>query len=219
MIPKYISQIKIQEYLQHDYYQKISKYLNNKKVLDVGCVDENILLANTRRLWNFWFIYKTAKNVYGIDIERKSIQKMEKMGFQVLTMSAEEINFNNKFDVIFAGELIEHLSNPGLFLQKSKKALKRGGKIVLSTPNTFGINKIVRVIQLWTNEPPENPDHTMYFTPRNLEALAKKCGLKIIKIDYAHFPFTNQSAMSFLNKIVCKILGEKFKEQIIAVLQ
>ncbi|WP_372987687.1 methyltransferase domain-containing protein [Marinobacter sp.] len=39
------------------------------------------------------------------------------------------------FDVIMAGELIEHLEDPISFLDECFKALKPGGRLILSTPN------------------------------------------------------------------------------------
>src|SRR3990167_6641591 len=219
MISKKITGIKISDYRKQEYYQTVNKFIKGKNVLDVGCVDEKLTRINKNRLWNHWFIYKQASSVVGIDIEYSEINKLKSMGFDVITMSAEEIYFKKKFDTVFAGELIEHLPNPGLFLQKAKNALKKKGVIVLSTPNTYAINKIIRVIQYRTNNPPENPDHTMYFTPENIKTLADKCGLKVIKIDYSHFPFTEDSLLIKLNKIACRVFGEKFKEQLIAVLK
>jgi len=219
MIPTFISRYTVESYLKHDYYQKIYPYIKNKKVLDVGCVDDNIDLANQKRLWNHWFIYRAAKQTLGIDIEKKSIDKMKRMDFNVKTMSAEKMSFENEFDTVFAGELIEHLINPGLFLKKAKKALRKNGKIVLSTPNTYSVNRLARVFLLHTNEPPVNIDHTTYFTPQTISTLARKCGLKVSKFDYAYFPFTQISHLARINKIACSFLGERFKEQLIAVIQ
>lgn len=213
----------IEEYLMLDYYKKILPYIKDKKVLDVGCAGHDLLdtriYENTYRLWNHWFIYKTAKQTIGIDIEEKSIKAINDLGLSAKVMDAEQIKFDEKFDVVFAGELIEHLPNPGLFLKAAQKVLKPSGIIVLTTPNTFAVNKIIRVMQGMTNEPPENSDHTMYFTPLRLDTLAKKCGLKLLKIDYAFFPFTNQTLLMMLNRLACKFLGQKFKEQIIAIFQ
>lgn len=208
----------INDYLKHDYYQKIKEYLEDRDILDVGCVGHNFVYANINRLWNHWFVCMVGKSVLGIDIEKESVNQMKMLGFNVKVESAEDINYRNHFDTIFAGELIEHLPNPGKFLINAKKALKPGGTIVLSTPNTYGLNKIIRAIQFRTNQPPENTDHTMYFTPKNLESLANKCGLRLIKVEYAYFPFVKESLLVKLNKLGCKILGDKFKEQILVIL-
>lgn len=209
----------ISDYLKLEYYQKIAPYIKERSVLDVGCVDHDIDKAGEERLWNHYFIKALSKSTLGIDIELKSIKKMQKMGYKVELMDAEEISFKEKFDVIFAGELIEHLVSPGLFLRSAKNALKKDGIILLTTPNTFSVNRLVRVLQKLTNEPPANLDHTMYFTPQTIKTLAKKCGLEVIKIDYSFFPFNHESLIIKLNKIVCKLLGERFKEQLIIVLK
>ncbi len=209
----------LSEYLCHDYYRKISPYIRDKNVLDVGCVDHDIERANHDRPWNHWFIYKLAKNSLGIDVEEKSIRVMSKAGFNVKVMDAENINFINKFDTIFAGELIEHLPNPGVFLKRCSKALTKGGKIILTTPNTYSVPRLVRVFQLMTNDPPVNPDHTLYLTPKTVTTLAQKCGLKISKIDYAHYPFSGNNLFAALNKIVCNILGNKFKGQMLVFIE
>lgn len=209
----------ISDYLKSEYYQKIAPYIKGKGVLDVGCVDHDIDKAGGERLWNHFFIKSLSKNTVGIDIELNSLKKMQNMGYEVKMMNAEKISFRKKFDVIFAGELIEHLTNPGLFLQSAKNALKKDGIILLTTPNTYSLNRLVRVAQKLTNEPPANLDHTMYFTPQTIKTLAKKSGLKIIKIEYSFFPFNRESLIVKLNKIVCNLLGEKFKEQMIVVLK
>lgn len=209
----------ISEYLCHDYYQKIASYITNKDVLDVGCVEHDLSRANSTRPWNHWFIYKLAKSSLGIDIEEKSLQLMKKAGFNVRTLDAEKMNFSNKFDVVFAGELIEHLPNPGIFLKKCNKALRKRGKIIITTPNTYSVNRIVRVIQFMTNEPPVNIDHTLYLSPRTMTTLAEKCGIKVSKIEYAHYPFSGNGLLVILNKLVCKILGNRFKEQMIIFIE
>jgi SAM-dependent methyltransferase len=63
----------------------------------------------------------------------------------VLTLGARNIfakdlnkdfNFESKYNVILAIEVIEHLENPFHFIRNLKKHLKPGGFILLTTPNT-----------------------------------------------------------------------------------
>lgn len=218
LTPFMISKVPTSSYLEHDYYQKIVKFIKSKQVLDVGCTQHDINKANTTRLWNHWFIYNLASNVVGIDIDVKSLNSMKQMGFNVETMDAEKISFQKQFDTIFAGELIEHLVNPGQFLVSASGVIKKNGYIVLSTPNTYSLSRIFRVFQKFTNDPPVNPDHTTYYTPATISTLIHKCGLKIFQIEYAHFPFTCKSPFIMLNIFLCYLLGERFKEQLIVVI-
>src|SRR3989344_2076395 len=91
--------------------------IENKKVLDVGCVEHDIKNKNKERIWVHDFLRKHTKQVIGIDILKKDIDILRKQKYDVHFQNAESFHFDEKFDVIFAGELIEHLSNPGVFLR------------------------------------------------------------------------------------------------------
>lgn len=218
-IKERIFSVSLSQYFQSDYYLQIAPLVKGKNILDVGCVDHDIYTANVYRLWNHYFLYKISRKVVGIDITKKSLALMTALGFHVRHMNAETISYTHIFDVVFAGELIEHLTNPGLFIQSATQSLKKDGRIVLSTPNTYAISKIIRVIQNYINEPPQNPDHTMYFTPKTISKLAEKCGLTVESIHYAHFPFMRNTLSIILNKLICLVLGERFKEIMIVVLK
>ncbi|MEK7090972.1 MAG: methyltransferase domain-containing protein [Patescibacteria group bacterium] len=214
-----ITSVPIDEYLKHDYYQKIIEYIRGKKLLDVGCIDDGQDDVNKVRLWNHWLLFKVSKSITGIDVRVGPIKQLKQIGFNVVRMDAQNMRFKDKFEVIFAGELIEHLPNPGLFLRSAANLLDKNGLIILSTPNPFSLNRIVRVFQSLTNEPAVNPDHTMYLSPQNIRTLAKKCDLAVIRIDYAHFPFTRNNLLIILNKIGCKLIGDRFKEQMLVFIQ
>ncbi len=48
------------------------------------------------------------------------------------------------FDIVYAGEVFEHLYNPDFFLQEASRVLKKGGFIILSTPNLSAwFNRII----------------------------------------------------------------------------
>lgn len=211
--------MKLKDYLSKDYYRVILPYVKNRDVLDVGCVGHDYRMANKERFWSHWFLNQVSKNLVGIDIVKVSIKQMSSEGFKVTEMDAEKISFRRKFDVVFAGELIEHLPNPGIFLKKSALVLKQNGIILLTTPNTYSISRLVRVFVGRTNEPPVNPDHTFYLTPEVIRGLAGKSGLRVVKISYAHYPFIKDGLLVKLNELLCKIAGEKFKEQIIVLLK
>ena len=54
---------------------------------------------------------------------------------------------------VFAGDLIEYLSPPGLFLLCAYKNLAPAGTLARATPNTYSLAKMARVIGRITNEP------------------------------------------------------------------
>jgi len=221
IILKDMPKFKTEDYLREEYYHLIYPFIKGKSVLDVGCVDHDVTRANQEKFWSHLFLSEITKETVGIDIEEKSIEIMKKMGFKVYLMDAEKIKFERKFDVVFAGEVIEHLTNPGLFLQGASKVLKDSGKIIVTTPNTFSVNRFVRVLQHFKSDPVanSNPDHVAYFTPSYLTTLARKENLKVTKIAYSYFPSIEKSVLVFLNRIVCRILGSQFKELFIAIIE
>ncbi len=48
-------------------------------------------------------------------------------------------------DVVFAGEIIEHLVDTDRFLQQIRDALKPGGALILTTPNLLNLENRIRM--------------------------------------------------------------------------
>jgi len=99
-----------------DRLEVISKYAYGKRILDLGCVGEGPSPS-----WLHFSLVQWGKEVLGVDIDKTKINRLRKLGYNVICGNAERIKINKKFDVVIAGELIEHLSNPGLFLENIKK--------------------------------------------------------------------------------------------------
>jgi len=87
----------------------------------------------------------------------------------------------SRFDVIFLGEVIEHIENFKTLLTQCREILKDGGRIILSTPLAWRLQ--------WKTD----TDHIHSFTPLNLRVLADQCGLKVTKIigSFIHIPKLN----------------------------
>ena len=164
-------------------------YIKNKAVLDIGCVEHDIRNKNKKRIWVHDFLKEHTKHVIGIDILKKDIEILKKQGYDIYYQNAETFKFNKKFDVIFAGELIEHLSNPGLFLEKCRKHLKKNGLLILTTPNAFGLHRLIRSFLKLNSNTPVNNEHTAWFSPTVMATLLGRYGFKIVKMDYADYPY------------------------------
>jgi SAM-dependent methyltransferase len=100
--------------------------------------------------------------VVGIDI--KSGQAV------TIRASAEFLPFRDQcFQLVFAGEVIEHLNEPGQALRDWARVLGKGGRIIISTPNGLLVNRS------W------NPDHRRMFAPRDLKLAIGLLGFGIIR--------------------------------------
>ena len=197
----------------------IYPYIKNKDVLDVGCVEHDINRMHKERIWVHDFLREHTKHVTGIDILKEDVKILQKQGYDVYCQSAESFTFKKKFDVIFAGELIEHLSNPGLFLQQCKKHLKEKGKLIITTPNAFSLKRIVETIIKYNNNPTVNKEHTTWFSPTVLIEICRRYNFKPVKINYFDFPSIDKKIIKKLVKILSSIIGLKFKETMFLVLK
>jgi SAM-dependent methyltransferase len=147
--------------------------------------------------------------VYGLDTETKKETKHYKRG------SVEnKFPFNsNEFDTIIAGELIEHLHFPEKFLKEANRVLKKGGILIITTPNSESlINKIFH-----NNEAPL---HFTLFNTKTLTGLLKRNGFEIQ--DFSYMPYTIESSggsrkpWSFpIRKIISFFLPKQLKEELV----
>jgi len=109
--------------------KKISEEVDWGKVLDIGSAHSYIY-----RL----FLNRKDVEYHGLDINKERVEYMNKTYPDIDTQlgDGEHLPYkNNSFDYIIIGELIEHIGNVENFLKECKRVLKRGGKLIGTTPN------------------------------------------------------------------------------------
>ena len=90
---------------------------------------------------------------------------------------AQRLTYHEKFDTIILGEIIEHLENPGACLEGCRRALKPGGRIILSTPNIFCVMHVLMYLKNFDHA--FNAEHVAWFCPQTLRTMVERCGLRI----------------------------------------
>ncbi|MEM3088919.1 MAG: class I SAM-dependent methyltransferase [Candidatus Bathyarchaeia archaeon] len=161
--------------------EQIIKYVKGPCVLDVGCTGH--IVEPNSPYWVHGQLCKYFPNVVGIDISADNIEHLKSWGYEnVHVASAEKFTLNQKFDTIVAGELIEHLSNPGLFLERAREHLAPDGRIVITTPYPFSLLyslyaffKFPRTCQ--------NLEHTCWFCPQTIREITSRLGLRVVHWD------------------------------------
>ena len=149
-------------------------------VLDVGFWGQGTGQSDPD--WVHALLQKRASDVYGIDLDYQEEQVSPQDHYQ--KTSAESAQFPVSFDVIFAGDLIEHLSNPGLFLDACARQLKKDGRLILTTPNCFNLFNLAG--KLTQFDPTVNSDHVCYFTAKTLRKLLDKNGWETSSVDFLY---------------------------------
>jgi SAM-dependent methyltransferase len=206
------------------FYEAIIAIVSGKSVLDAGSIGHSYKTRNAFKTWNFAVLAQHAAKIKGFDLLAKDVEEARADGFDIEVGDAESYVALEKYDVVFAGDIIEHLSNPGKFIECSYKNLHDNGELVLATPNTYSFAKLLRVIVRGTNEPPVNPEHTFYFTPKTLEQLVSRHGFRLKKIiysdlDYAEGHGSRWKRIQLAINSKASSLAPRFSQAIIAIFE
>jgi 2-polyprenyl-3-methyl-5-hydroxy-6-metoxy-1,4-benzoquinol methylase len=113
-------------------HHKADRPANSVNILDIGCGKGNISLA----------LASLGYTIHGIDLDSNEISyasygnTFPNASFEV--GDAENINVQNRWDIIICSEILEHLSFPESLTRKLPEVVKRGGIIIVTIPNGFG---------------------------------------------------------------------------------
>lgn len=145
-----------------------------RRVLDIGCRDG----ALTR-------YYAAGNEVVGLDIDRRALGVCA----QELGIEARWADFNQGlpfddayFDVVVAGEVLEHSISPALLVAEIARVLRPEGTFIGSVPNAFRLKNRLRF--LIGREIEHDETHLHMFSVRALRTLLEKhfCQVRIVPI-------------------------------------
>lgn len=193
-----------------DRWKFIEKYVRDKTVLDVGCA-ELIAITNDstkKDRWLFEKIKKVARDVVGTDINEEQVKVLQGLGHNVVLADAERTDLHQIFDAVLAGELIEHLSNPGLFLDNMKRHLNENGVLIITTPNRFDFFTFLKSF-LFDRIPKYEKNiakHVSYFDINSLKSLAERYNFRLV--DYSYYWTFGRSYDSFKRRIILRIIAK-----------
>lgn len=191
---------------------------HNLKVLDVGA--------------GVGFLSILLKKKFRCDVEAVDLEgsvsfwaeRFEKYGILIkpCDIGRDSLPFlDNTFDIVVFSEVIEHLTaSPKRALEEIKRVLKRGGYLVLTTPNLARASNIVKLIlgrsllpqvseSDWISSP--STPHLREYTVGELKQLVKQAGLENEKVymsrcwDKLRTP-GYASILTFSNNIVTLVL-------------
>lgn len=100
----------------------------------------------------------------------------------VETLELEKFLNKNFFDVILCGDIIEHLKNTSVFLQKLKQFLKPDGYLVVSIPNFCHGDVILNILLGDFHYTPQgllDQTHIHFFGLKNIYEDFSNCGYEI----------------------------------------
>jgi SAM-dependent methyltransferase len=202
--------------------------------LDVGC-GHNLLppwrLEQERQL------IEKQRLVVGIDYDLLSLTKHKTITDRVRCGIAELPFANDTFDLVTANMVFEHLDDPGVQLKEIARVLKRGGRLILHTPNVFGYGTIAarmipefikaRIIYILHGRDEEDifVAHYRMNSPSTITRLAKSADFNVssIRMICSSAQFAVLPPLAFLELLWIKLLMTRtmkpFRTNMIAVLE
>jgi 2-polyprenyl-3-methyl-5-hydroxy-6-metoxy-1,4-benzoquinol methylase len=157
------------------------QHARGRDVLDIGCVMHNPENYKSR-YWVHKALKLVARTLIGIDLYDEGVRYLRGLGFDIVTADAQDFAIGRQFDVIVAGDVIEHLEDLAGFISSCKRHLRTDGVILISTPNPWYWRNFVHAgIKSEFNS---NPEHTLWFCPRTLRQLLNRHDLDIVSLSY-----------------------------------
>ncbi|HKP19043.1 MAG TPA: methyltransferase domain-containing protein [Gaiellaceae bacterium] len=125
-----------------------------RRVLDLGCRYGALTRA-----------YLSGNEVVGVDVDRRALGKAAKLGIETLwaDVALPLALPDASFDVVIAGELLEHLPLPEKTVAEAHRLLRPGGVLVGSVPNAYRLKNRLRF--LLGGPPDPDPTHLHMFSP------------------------------------------------------
>ncbi|MEE3329279.1 MAG: class I SAM-dependent methyltransferase [Myxococcota bacterium] len=156
------------------------------RLLDVGC-GSGLLLARMRSMG--WDIAGVEPDASGAQAARQRLP-----GAEIFSDIADAPAA--AFDAIVSSHVVEHLADPQVTLSGCLRALKPGGRIVISTPNPTSAGA-ARFGSSWLHWDP--PRHLQLFGSSNLAALLERVGFSDVRTETsagsAHFAYYASSVI------------------------
>lgn len=160
----------------------IATRVAGQHVLDLGCVEHDAARAGADT-WLHAHLVRTAASVVGVDILTSHVARLQAKGYQAVVGDACHLNLGAQFDVVVAGELLEHVDEPGPFLRGIREHLTAGGRLILTTPHAYFA---YHVWEAWGCNPARrwNPQHVAWYEPFTLGNLLARHGFAMTECCY-----------------------------------
>jgi 2-polyprenyl-6-hydroxyphenyl methylase/3-demethylubiquinone-9 3-methyltransferase len=152
--------------------------LEGKTVLDVGC-GAGLLTEPLARL---------GARVTGIDASPDVIEVARShalsMGLEIKYLAGDVQELDGEFDLVTSMEVIEHVADPGVFVNALAKRLAAEGLLLMSTPNATRWSKLLMITigERFGQIPRGTHDFNSFIPPARMKLLLDDAGLKCVDV-------------------------------------
>lgn len=156
-----------------DYAFTLKRKAKTGKFLDIGCA-EGIFLKGIEENSNW--------QAEGLDIIEKAVEfanDVLKIKVHLGTLETFDAR-ENYYDYVRMNNVIEHIQDPVLFLEKTNKIMKQGGTVYCSTPNGVQDGAVLKTANKQGYDINLQENHFYYYPPKTLRKIFEHCGFKIV---------------------------------------
>ncbi len=159
----------------------ILQSIRGKKVLHLGCTEASQTTARLRHGSHLHIqMAGVAIELWGVDIDPSGLQLLREAGIGNLVEGSVydlgSLPIPHDFDVVVAGELLEHLANPGLFLAELRRVCSSTTTVLLTTPNCYSIKQFIHAL---LGEDAVDATHTAVYGFSTLNTLLTCSGFQV----------------------------------------
>ena len=182
-----------------DLFKLLPKNFLPKSIIELGCADGSNL-----RFFSKKFNINSSK-VVGVDNYRIDHYKYDGINFHHKSVE-DFLNINNdRFDLIIASEIFEHIYNPWKVLKKIQNNLSPNGILLISVPNFQNLKYILNHINgnfFYEKNGLFDYTHIRFFTKHTLTTYLNKIGFNIIKSSWRKDFSLKKISEEIKNKLV-----------------
>ncbi len=148
------------------------------RVLDVGCGEGHFAAA----------LVRGGAEVVAIDVAAEPLRRARArhpaLDLRLVEPEAPLPLEDSSFDVVWAGETIEHVANTALWLSELRRVLRSGGVVLLSTPDHGPLSRLRMAFSHKAFEARFDPrsDHVRFYTRRVLAGLLVDFGFEDVTV-------------------------------------
>jgi 2-polyprenyl-3-methyl-5-hydroxy-6-metoxy-1,4-benzoquinol methylase len=178
----------------------LERYLERGKLLDVGCAVGFFISEAQKRGWQ----------VQGMDVSGFAVEyARDKFGLDVQHGSLDTLDYaEGAYDLVTMWDVIEHVPDPKLYIQKAVSLLRSGGVISLATPDVDSLPARLtgkRWVGFKLSE-----EHVYYFSARTLSKMLQDAGCEVINVRHVGKYVTLRlflNRLDMYSPIIASILG------------
>ncbi|WP_321474754.1 bifunctional glycosyltransferase/class I SAM-dependent methyltransferase [uncultured Paludibaculum sp.] len=167
--------IKTSRHSSHDYALRLTGH--DKDILDIGCGHgyfASKLKENGHRVTGIDFL-ETPANLDALEDYRQ---------MDLDTGDISTVVGDRRYDYVLLLDVLEHLRDPERLLREATKALRPGGRIIVSVPNVANITVRLQLLAGRFDYAPRgilDSTHLRFYTRRTARRMMEDCGLKSVR--------------------------------------